>query len=57
MDNAPFHRKNVIQDLVTAAGHSVLFLLKYSPDLNKIEHDFAALKRNFAYTHNENYSY
>ena len=39
MDNAALHRKNVIQDLVTAAGHIVLFLPKYSPDLNKIEHD------------------
>ena len=39
MDNAAFHRKNVIQDLVTAAGHTVLFLPKYSPDFNKIEHD------------------
>jgi transposase len=45
MDNAPFHRKNVIQSLVTAAGHTVLFLPKYSPDFNKIEHDFAALKK------------
>ncbi len=49
MDNAPFHRKNVIQDLVTAAGHKVLFLTKYSPDFNKIEHDFARLKKRRAY--------
>lgn len=45
MDNAPFHRKNVIQVLVSVAGHSVLFLPQYSPDFNKIEHDFAALKK------------
>jgi transposase len=25
--------------------HQVLFLPKYSPDLNDIEHDFSALKR------------
>lgn len=49
MDNAPFHRKNAIRDLVTAAGHSVLFLPKYSPDFNKIEHDFAALKKRRLY--------
>jgi transposase len=51
MDNAAFHRKNVIQDLVTAAGHTVLFLPKYSPDFNKIEHNFAALKKRRAYAH------
>ncbi|MBC6477933.1 MAG: IS630 family transposase [Hormoscilla sp. GM7CHS1pb] len=45
MDNAPIHRKNVIRDLVESAGHKVLFLPKYSPDLNDIEHDFSALKR------------
>jgi putative transposase len=45
MDNAPIHRKNKIRELVEAAGHKVLFLPKYSPDLNDIEHDFSALKR------------
>ena len=45
MDNAPIHRKNVIRELVKEAGHQVVFLPKYSPDLNDIEHDFSALKR------------
>ena len=45
MDNAPIHRKKAIQELVESAGHRVLFLPKYSPDLNDIEHDFSALKR------------
>jgi len=45
MDNAPIHPKGLIQELVEAAGHQVLFLPKYSPDFNKIEHDFSALKR------------
>lgn len=45
MDNAPIHRKNMIRQLVEEAGHKVLFLPKYSPDLNDIEHDFSALKR------------
>jgi putative transposase len=31
--------------MVEAAGHQVVFLPKYSPDLNDIEHDFSALKR------------
>lgn len=45
MDNAPIHRKNRIRELVKEAGHKVLFLPKYSPDFNDIEHDFSALKR------------
>lgn len=45
MDNAPIHRKNLVKELVKEAGHTVVFLPKYSPDLNDIEHDFSALKR------------
>lgn len=45
LDNAPIHRKNMIRELVKEAGHEVVFLPKYSPDLNDIEHDFSALKR------------
>ena len=45
MDNAPIHRKNMIKELVEEAGHLVMFLPNYSPDLNDIEHDFSALKR------------
>jgi putative transposase len=33
MDNAPIHRKTKIRELVEVAGHQVLFLPKYSPDL------------------------
>ena len=49
MDNAPIHRKRRIRELVEEVGHQVLFLPKYSPDLNDIEHDFSALKRNRMY--------
>ena len=49
MDNAPFHRQSVIKALAATAGHSVLFLPKYSPDFNKIEHDFAAFKKKRLY--------
>ncbi|MDR7906585.1 transposase, partial [Thermosynechococcus sp. JY1334] len=49
MDNAPIHPKGAIQEAVKAAGHEVLFLPKYSPDLNVIEHDFSALKRSRMY--------
>ena len=44
-DNPPIHRKNVIRELVEAGGHQLLFLPKYSADLNDIEHNFSALKR------------
>jgi putative transposase len=49
-DNSPTHRKNVIRELVEAGGHQLLFLPKYSPDLNYIEHDFSALKRVIMYS-------
>ena len=45
MENSPIHRKKVIRELVEAGGHQLLFLRKYSPDLNYIEHDFSVLKR------------
>ena len=45
MDHAPIHLKTVIRLLVEEAGHQIIFLPKYSPDLNDIEHDFSALKR------------
>ena len=34
-----------VECLVEEAGHQVVFLPKYSPDLNDIEHDFSALQR------------
>jgi transposase len=39
----------VIRKIAEEAGHEVLFLPRYSPDLNDIEHDFSALKRNRMY--------
>ena len=45
IDKSLIHRKNVIRELVEAGGHQLLFLPKYSPNLNDIEHDFSALKR------------
>ena len=53
MDNAPIHRKNMVKQLVEEAGHKILFLPKYSPDLNEIEHDFAALKKARMYAPSE----
>jgi transposase len=45
MDNVAFHKSNTTQALITATGATLLFLPPYSPDLNPIEHDFAALKK------------
>ena len=45
VDNSSIYRKNVIRELVEVGGHQLLFLPKYSPDLNEIEHDFSASKR------------
>jgi putative transposase len=49
LDNARFHRPERVNEIAAAAGHQVLFLPPYSPDFNKIEHDFAALKKILAY--------
>ena len=45
MDNAPFHNKSKISELLVAAGHTLLPLPRYSPDFNPIEQAFAILKR------------
>jgi hypothetical protein len=44
MDNATFHRRTVLRNMAEAAGCHVLFLPKYSPDFNPIEHEWANLK-------------
>ncbi len=49
MDNAPIHRKTVIHELVEEKKQKVVFLPRYSLDLNDIEHDFSAIKRNRMY--------
>jgi len=44
LDNARFHQSPTTQRLVEAAGCRLLFLPPYSPDLNPIEHPWAAFK-------------
>ena len=44
MDNASFHKRDDIQQAIQAAGHRLLFLPAYSPDLNPIEHKWAQAK-------------
>jgi transposase len=44
MDNLPAHKVAGVRERIAAAGASVLYLPKYSPDLNPIEMFFAKLK-------------
>ena len=44
MDNASFHKRRDMIDVVESAGHTLLFLPPYSPDLNPIEHKWAEVK-------------
>jgi transposase len=44
MDNATFHQVNGISELIEKAGHQLLYLPPYSPDLNPIERKWAQVK-------------
>ena len=44
MDNAAFHKRLDIQKAIRDAGHTLMFLPSYSPDLNPIEHKWAQSK-------------
>ena len=45
LDNASFHRDQRLIPLLEAAGHRVLWLPPYSPDLDPIEQVWAWMKR------------
>ena len=44
MDNASFHSKTYLPIIAEAYGHKILWLPKYSPDKNPIEHVWANMK-------------
>ncbi|WP_227518984.1 transposase [Acinetobacter sp. ANC 4973] len=44
MDNATFHKGKRLQDLIRCAGHYIVWLPKYSPDLNPIEKMWSRVK-------------
>jgi transposase len=44
MDNASFHRKERLKEIVKKHGVNILFLPSYSPDYNPIERSWANLK-------------
>lgn len=44
LDNASFHKSAKTRELIEKAGCHLLFLPKYSPDLNPIEHCWANFK-------------
>jgi transposase len=49
MDNASFHNKENISQLLEEKGHILLPLPPYSPDFNPIEESFAILKKRRIY--------
>jgi hypothetical protein len=55
LDNATFHREKILRMMAEAVGCHVLFLPKYSPDLNPIEHEWANLKT-FLRNHGRHYA-
>lgn len=44
LDNLGSHKSKIIRQLIRSAGAKLLFLPKYSPDLNPIEQVFAKIK-------------
>jgi len=45
LDNASFHRCQLVRQVVEAAGCELIYLPKYSPDLNPIEHQWHRIKQ------------
>jgi transposase len=50
MDNLGAHKSNAVRQAIRAAGAKLIFLPKYSPDLNPIEKLFAKIKHHLRET-------
>ena len=48
MDNAAFHKKEVLYQIAKKYSQELIFLLPYSPEYNPIKHTWSALKRKVA---------
>ena len=48
-DNAAFHKQKDLKAIAREHGHYILFLPPYSPDLSRIEPDFANIKKRRQY--------
>ena len=48
MDNAAFHKKEVLYQIVKKYSQELIFLPPYSPEYNPIEHTWSNLKRKVA---------
>lgn len=60
MDNASFHKGIQMKTALEKAGHTLLYLPPYSPDLNPIEHKWAqakAIRRKYKCNLNSIFSY
>jgi transposase len=44
MDNATFHKRKDMQEIIQDNNHTLIYLPPYSPDLNPIEHKWAQAK-------------
>lgn len=44
MDNATFHKGSLMKQAIEEAGHSLLYLPPYAPDLNPIERKWSQAK-------------
>lgn len=53
-DNATFHKSLRLREIIEKAGHTMIFLPPYSPDLNPIEHKWHELKQRLRKYYNEN---
>ena len=57
LDNASFHRKTILQDLLASVDYQLLPLPPYSPDFNDIEHVWHTIKSRVRHNHDPDLSF